>query len=83
MASRVKVVKWFLVGSLCLFCSVSLVRGQDAASTLFNNGINALNNGQFDDAAKDFRFSTRPKDRPRSICRAATKEGRHADRCNH
>ena len=55
MASRVKIVKWFLVGSLCLFCSTALVRGQDAAATLYNNGLNALNNQQYDDAAKDFQ----------------------------
>ena len=55
MASRVKVVKWFLVGSLCLFCSMAAVRGQDAASKLFNDGITYLNNAQFDDAAKAFQ----------------------------
>ncbi|HEX4140672.1 MAG TPA: tetratricopeptide repeat protein [Candidatus Methylacidiphilales bacterium] len=47
-------MKWFLVGSLCLFCSVTWVRG-DAAADLYNQGINALNNNQFDDAAKAFQ----------------------------
>ena len=51
MASRVKIVKWFLVGSLCLFCSAVWVRG-DAAADLYNQGLNDLNNAQFDDAAK-------------------------------
>ncbi len=54
MASRVKIVKWFLVGSLCLFCSAVSVRG-DAAADLYNQGVNALNNGQYDDAAKAFQ----------------------------
>jgi tetratricopeptide (TPR) repeat protein len=55
MASRVKVVKWFLVGSLCLLCSITVVRGQDAASKLFNDGITYLNNAQYDEAAKNFQ----------------------------
>ena len=47
-------MKWFLVGSLCLFCSASWARG-DAAADLYNQGITALNNGQYDAAAKSFQ----------------------------
>jgi outer membrane protein assembly factor BamD (BamD/ComL family) len=46
-------VKWFLIGSLCLLCSVSLARG-DAAGDLFNQGAQALAAEQYDVAAKDF-----------------------------
>ncbi len=37
-----------------LVCSGALLRAQDAASLLYNQGIDALNKQQFDDAAKDF-----------------------------
>jgi tetratricopeptide (TPR) repeat protein len=38
-----------------LFCSATWVRGQgDAASTLYNQGVTALQNHQYDDAAKAF-----------------------------
>jgi tetratricopeptide (TPR) repeat protein len=46
-------VKWFLTGSLCLFCSATLVRG-DAAGDLYNQGVAALSNEQYDVAAQAF-----------------------------
>jgi outer membrane protein assembly factor BamD (BamD/ComL family) len=46
-------VKWFLISSLCLLCSVSLVRG-DAAGDLYNQGIAALQAEQYDAAGADF-----------------------------
>ena len=39
---------------MCLFCSTVWVRG-DAAADLYNQGLTALNNQQFDDAAKAFQ----------------------------
>ncbi len=46
-------MKWFLIGSLCLVCSVTVVRG-DAAADLYNTGVTAFKNAQYDDAAKAF-----------------------------
>lgn len=46
-------MKWFLIGSLCLFCSATWVRG-DAAAGLYNQGVTALQNQQYADAAKAF-----------------------------
>jgi tetratricopeptide (TPR) repeat protein len=46
-------VKWFLIGSLCLLCSASLVRG-DAAGDLYNKAAQELAAGQYDQAATDF-----------------------------
>jgi len=46
-------VKWFLVGSLCLICSATLVRG-DAAADLYNKGVAALQAEQYADAAQSF-----------------------------
>ena len=46
-------MKWFLVGSLCLICSLGIVRG-DAAADLYNKGAAALQAGQYDDAAQAF-----------------------------
>jgi tetratricopeptide (TPR) repeat protein len=46
-------VKWFLIGSLCLLCSASLVRG-DAAADLYNQGSAALAAEQYDAAATAF-----------------------------
>jgi tetratricopeptide (TPR) repeat protein len=46
-------VKWFLIGSVCLFSSATWVRG-DAASDLYNQGAAALQNNQFALAAQDF-----------------------------
>ena len=48
-----KVVKWFLIGSVCLFCSATLVRG-DAAADLYNQGAAALDKDQYADAIKAF-----------------------------
>jgi tetratricopeptide (TPR) repeat protein len=45
-------VKWFFLGSVCLFCS-TWVRG-DAASDLYNQGMTALQYKQYDDAAQAF-----------------------------
>jgi tetratricopeptide (TPR) repeat protein len=50
----VKVVKWFLVGSLCLFCSITWVRA-DAAADLYNQGVASLQNQKYDDAAQSFQ----------------------------
>src|ERR1035441_4349100 len=52
-ANRVNIVKWFLIGSVCLLCSASWVRG-DAAADLYNHGAAALQNEQYDVAAPDF-----------------------------
>ncbi len=52
-ANRVKIVKWLIVGSLCAFCSSVWVRG-DAASDLYNQGVNSLDNQQYDQAAQAF-----------------------------
>jgi len=49
----VKVVKWLLIGSICLLGSASWVRG-DAAGDLYNQGASALQNEQYDVAAKAF-----------------------------
>jgi tetratricopeptide (TPR) repeat protein len=49
----VKIVKWFLIGSVCLFCSATLARG-DAAADLYNQGAAALDKNQYADAAKAF-----------------------------
>jgi tetratricopeptide (TPR) repeat protein len=46
-------VKWFLIGSVCLLCSANWVRG-DAAGDLYNTGVTALQNEQYDAAAKAF-----------------------------
>jgi len=46
-------VKWFLIGSVCLFCSATWVRG-DAAADFYNQGITALQNAQYNDAALAF-----------------------------
>ena len=46
-------MKWFLIGSLCLFCSATWARA-DAASDLYNQGISSLNNNKYDDAAAAF-----------------------------
>ena len=52
-ANRVKIVKWFLIGSFCLLCSASLVRG-DAAADLYNKATQELGAEQYDAAATDF-----------------------------
>lgn len=52
-ANRVKNVRWFLIGSVCLLCSATWVRGDEAAD-LYNQGVTALQNQQFDAAAKFF-----------------------------
>jgi len=52
-ANRVKIVKWFLISSLCLLCSASLVRG-DAAADLYNKAAQELAAEQYDQAATDF-----------------------------
>ena len=46
-------MKWFLIGFVCLFCSATWVRG-DAAADLYNQGITALQNAQYDAAAQAF-----------------------------
>jgi tetratricopeptide (TPR) repeat protein len=46
-------VKWFLIGSICLFCSATGARG-DAAGDLYNQGATALNAEQYDAAAQAF-----------------------------
>ncbi len=46
-------MKWFLIGSLCLLCSASLVRG-DAAGDLYNKAAQELAAEQYDQAATDF-----------------------------
>jgi len=46
-------VKWFLVGSVCLFCSATWVRG-DGAADLYNQGVSALQNEQYAAAAQAF-----------------------------
>jgi tetratricopeptide (TPR) repeat protein len=46
-------VKWFLIGSVCLLGSASWVRG-DAAADLYNKGISALQNEQYDVAGQTF-----------------------------
>jgi len=45
-------VKWFFLGTVCLFCS-TWVRG-DAASDYYNQGVTALQSEQYDAAAKAF-----------------------------
>ncbi len=47
-------MKWFLVGSVCLFCSATWVRA-DAGAEYYNAGITALDNQQYADAAKAFQ----------------------------
>lgn len=51
-ANRVKVVKWFLIGSACFICSLSLVRGD--AAQLYKEGSDAMAAQQYDVAAKAF-----------------------------
>jgi tetratricopeptide (TPR) repeat protein len=46
-------VRWFLIGLVCLLCSATWVRG-DAAGDLYDQGVTALQNKQYDDAAKTF-----------------------------
>lgn len=52
-ANRVKIVKWFLVGSFCLCCSFSLLRA-DPFSDAFTQAAAARDAGQYDVAAADF-----------------------------
>jgi outer membrane protein assembly factor BamD (BamD/ComL family) len=59
----VKIVKWFLIGSVCLLCSGTWVRGQ-ASADLYNQGVTALQNKQFDAAGK--LFDSIVKDYPTS-----------------
>jgi tetratricopeptide (TPR) repeat protein len=49
----VKIVKWFLIGSVGLLCSSTWVRG-DAAVDLYDQGLTALHNEQYDAAAQVF-----------------------------
>jgi tetratricopeptide (TPR) repeat protein len=51
-ANRVMMVKWFFIGSVCLFCS-TWVRG-DAASDLYAQGMAALQQDKYADAAQAF-----------------------------
>jgi tetratricopeptide (TPR) repeat protein len=46
-------VKWFLIGSVCLFCSNTWLRA-DPAGDLYTQGVAALTAGQYDNAAADF-----------------------------
>ncbi len=46
-------MKWFLIGSLCLVCSVTTAWG-DAAGDLYNTGVTDFKNNQYLDAAKAF-----------------------------
>jgi len=46
-------VKWFLVGSVCFFCTATWVRG-DGAADLYNQGVSALQNQQYAAAAQAF-----------------------------
>ena len=47
-------MKWFLVVSLCLVCSATWVRADEAAD-LYNQGITDLEQQKFDDAAQAFQ----------------------------
>lgn len=46
-------MRWVLIGFVCLLCSATWVRG-DAAGDLYNQGVAALQNNRYDDAAKAF-----------------------------
>ncbi|MCE0522191.1 MAG: tetratricopeptide repeat protein [Methylacidiphilales bacterium] len=46
-------MKWFLIGSVCLFCSATWVWG-DPAADLYNQGITALQDKKYDEATKAF-----------------------------
>ncbi len=46
-------MKWFLLGSAGLICSATWARG-DAAGDLYNQGVTALQNQQYEAAAQDF-----------------------------
>ena len=52
IANRVKIVKWFLISSACLFCSVVSVRGD--AAQLYNDGTAAMGSQQYDVAIKAY-----------------------------
>ncbi len=48
-----KIVRWFLIGSACLFCSLTPVWGQ-AAADLYNQGNAAMGGQQYDAAIKSY-----------------------------
>ncbi len=53
MLTRVKVVKWFLICLVGVFCSATWVRG-DQGAVLFKQGADSLAAGQYADAVKAF-----------------------------
>ena len=52
IANRVKIVKWFLIGSACLACSLTPVKGQ--AGDLYNQGNAAMGGQQYDAAIQAY-----------------------------